>query len=159
MLVFGTILFLFKDFMTALMIIILAVLGISGSYLALYLTNTALNVGSYTGLIMIVGIIGENAIFTFLQFKESLKNKTVDESIIYSISTRLRPKLMTAFGAIIVLLPLALGIGTGAQLHQPLAIAVIGGFLVALPLLLIVLPTLIRLLYKNKQVPLRADLN
>lgn len=159
MLVFGTILFLFKDFMTALMIIILAVLGISGSYLALYLTNTALNVGSYTGLIMIVGIIGENAIFTFLQFKESLKNKTVDESIIYSISTRLRPKLMTAFGAIIALLPLALGIGTGAQLHQPLAIAVIGGFLVALPLLLIVLPTLIRLLYKNKQVPLRADLN
>ena len=159
MLVFGTILFLFKDFMTALMIIILAVLGISGSYLALYLTNTALNVGSYTGLIMIVGIIGENAIFTFLQFKESLKNKTVDESIIYSISTRLRPKLMTAFGAIIALLPLALGIGTGAQLHQPLAIAVIGGFLVALRLLLIVLPTLIRLLYKNKQVPLRADLN
>lgn len=159
MLVFGTILFLFKDFMTALMIIILAVLGISGSYLALYLTNTALNVGSYTGLIMIVGIIGENAIFTFLQFKESLKDKTVDESIIYSISTRLRPKLMTAFGAIIALLPLALGIGTGAQLHQPLAIAVIGGFLVALPLLLIVLPTLIRLLYKNKQVPLRADLN
>ena len=159
MLVFGTILFLFKDFMTALMIIILAVLGISGSYLALYLTNTALNVGSYTGLIMIVGIIGENAIFTFLQFKESLKDKTVDESIIYAISTRLRPKLMTAFGAIIALLPLALGIGTGAQLHQPLAIAVIGGFLVALPLLLIVLPTLIRLLYKNKQVPLRADLN
>jgi Cu/Ag efflux pump CusA len=151
MLVFGTILFLFKDFMIALAIILLAVLGISGSYLALYLTNTALNVGSYTGLIMIVGIIGENAIFTFLQFKESLKDKTVDESIVYSISTRLRPKLMTALGAIIALLPLALGIGTGAQLHQPLAIAVIGGFLVALPLLLIVLPSLIRLLYKNKK--------
>jgi CzcA family heavy metal efflux pump len=151
MLVFGTILFLFKDFMIALAIILLAVLGISGSYLALYLTHTALNVGSYTGLIMIVGIIGENAIFTFLQFKESLKDKTVDESIVYSISTRLRPKLMTALGAIIALLPLALGIGTGAQLHQPLAIAVIGGFLVALPLLLIVLPSLIRLLYKNKK--------
>ena len=136
--------------MTALMIIILAVLGISGSYLALFLTNTALNVGSYTGLIIIVGIIGENAIFTFLQFKESLKDKTVDESIVYSISTRLRPKLMTALGAIIALLPLAVGIGTGAQLHQPLAIAVIGGFLVALPLLLIVLPSMIRLLYKGR---------
>ena len=154
MLVFGTILFLFKDFMIALCIILLAVLGISGSYLALYLTHTALNVGSYTGLIMIVGIIGENAIFTFLQFKESLKDKTVDESIVYSISTRLRPKLMTALGAIIALLPLALGIGTGAQLHQPLAISVIGGFVVALPLLLIVLPSLIRILYKNKQSPL-----
>ncbi|MEO6548698.1 MAG: efflux RND transporter permease subunit, partial [Ferruginibacter sp.] len=149
LLVFGVILFLFKDVKIAVVILIIAVLGISGSYLALFLTHTALNVGSYTGLIMIVGIIGENAIFTFLQFKESLHEKSVDESIIYAISTRLRPKLMTAFGAIIALTPLALGIGTGAQLHQPLAIAVIGGFIIAMPLLLIVLPSLMRLLYRN----------
>src|SRR5947208_2895162 len=95
---------------------------------------------------MIVGIIGENAIFTFLQFKESLKTNTVDDSIVYSISTRLRPKLMTALGAIIALMPLALGIGTGAELHQPLAIAVIGGFITALPLLLIVLPSMLRII-------------
>jgi CzcA family heavy metal efflux pump len=149
LLVFGVILFLFKEFKVALIILLVSVLGISGSYLALFFTGTALNVGSYTGLIMIVGIIGENAIFTFLQFKESLHSKTIDESILYSISTRLRPKLMTALGAIIALLPLALGIGAGAQLHQPLAIAVIGGFLIALPLLLIVLPSLLRLFYKN----------
>jgi CzcA family heavy metal efflux pump len=149
LLVFGVILFLFKEFKIALTILFIAVLGISGSYMALYFTNTALNVGSYTGLIMIVGIIGENSIFTFLQFKESLLQKSVDESIIYSISTRLRPKLMTAIGAIIALLPLALGIGTGAQLHQPLAISVIGGFIIALPLLLIVLPSMLRILYKN----------
>jgi len=152
LLVFGVILFLFKDFSIALIILLIAVLGISGSYMGLYFTGTALNVGSYTGLIMIVGIIGENAIFTFLQFRESLKlSNNVDEAIIYSISTRLRPKLMTALGAIIALLPIAMGIGTGAQLHQPLAIAVIGGFIIALPLLLIVLPSLIRLLYRNKK--------
>jgi len=58
---------------------------------------------------------------------------------------------MTALGAIIALLPLALGIGTGAQLHQPLAIAVIGGFIIALPLLLIVLPAFLRLLYKKQK--------
>lgn len=126
-------------------------LGISGSYLALFLTGTALNVGSYTGLIMIVGIIGENSIFTFLQFKENLHKQPVDESIEFAISTRLRPKLMTALGAIIALMPLALGIGAGAELHQPLAIAVIGGFLIALPLLLIVLPSVLRLLYKNRK--------
>ena len=102
---------------------------------------------------MIVGIIGENAIFTYLQFKESLHTKSVDEAIIFSISTRLRPKLMTALGAIIALLPLALGIGAGAQLHQPLAISVIGGFLVALPLLLIVLPTGIRLMHRPHKEP------
>lgn len=147
LLVFAVILFLFRDFRVALLIIFLAVLGISGSYFALYLTGTPLNVGSYTGLIMIVGIIGENAIFTFLQFRESLKERNVNDSIVYAISTRLRPKLMTALGAIIALLPLALGIGTGAQLHQPLAIAVIGGFITALPILLIVLPSMLRLLF------------
>jgi CzcA family heavy metal efflux pump len=149
LLVFSVILFLFRQIRVALLILLLGVLGISGSYLALYFTGTALNVGSYTGLIMIVGIIGENAIFTFLQFRESLHERNVDDSIIYSISTRLRPKLMTALGAIIALMPLALGIGTGAQLHQPLAIAVIGGFIIALPLLLIVLPSMLRLLYKR----------
>lgn len=149
LLVFGVILFLFKEFKVAFLILIIAVLGIAGSYLALFLTGTPLNVGSYTGLIMIVGIIGENAIFTFLQFKESLHTQSVDDSIVYSISTRLRPKLMTALGAIIALMPLALGLGSGAKLHQPLAIAVIGGFLIALPLLLIVLPAMLRFLYKN----------
>jgi len=153
LLVFGVILFLFRDFRIACIILFIAVLGISGSYMGLYFTHTALNVGSYTGLIMIIGIIGENAIFTFLQFRESLRDShDVDQAIIYSISTRLRPKLMTAIGAIIALMPIALGIGTGAQMHQPLAIAVIGGFIIALPLLLIVLPTLIRLLYKKWRV-------
>jgi Cu/Ag efflux pump CusA len=148
-LVFGVILFLFKSVKTALAILFIAVLGIAGSYIALFITHTPLNVGSYTGLIMIVGIIGENSIFTYLQFKDTLLEKSVDDSIVYAISTRLRPKLMTALGAIIALMPLALGVGAGAQLHQPLAIAVIGGFIIALPLLLIVLPSILRLLYRN----------
>jgi len=155
LLVFGVILFLFRDFRVALLIVLLGVLGISGCYIALYFTHTALNVGSYTGLIMIVGIIGENAIFTFLQFRDAIKEKGVDEAIIYAISTRLRPKLMTALGAIIALTPLALGIGTGAQLHQPLAISVIGGFIIAIPLLLIVLPSMLRLLYINNELSLQ----
>ncbi|MBC7641996.1 MAG: efflux RND transporter permease subunit [Flavobacterium sp.] len=151
LLVFGVILFLFRDFRVALIILLISVLGISGSYILLFITNTPLNVGSYTGIIMIVGIISENAIFTFLQFRETFKlTRNVNESLIYSISTRLRPKLMTALGAIIALLPLAIGIGTGSELHQPLAIAVIGGFLIALPLLLIVLPSLLNYGYRNE---------
>ncbi len=148
LLVFAVMLFLFKEVKAALLIIIIATMGISGSLLALFITHTALNVGSYTGIIMIIGIIGENAVFTFLQFSQTLKTSNAEEAIVYAISTRLRPKLMTAIGAIIALTPIALGIGTGAQLHQPLAIAVIGGFIVALPLLLIVYPTMLRLLYK-----------
>jgi CzcA family heavy metal efflux pump len=150
LLVFALMLFLFKDFRAACSILFIAVLGISGSLIALFITGTPLNVGSYTGLIMIVGIIGENAIFTFQQFATNRLKGTVDESLVYAISTRLRPKLMTAIGAIIALMPLAIGVGTGAQMHQPLAIAVIGGFIVALPLLLIILPTLLHLLYKKE---------
>jgi CzcA family heavy metal efflux pump len=151
LLVFTVILFLFKDYFIALVILLIAMLGVGGSFLSLFLTGTELNVGSYTGIIMIVGIIGENSIFTCLQFLESFKeDQNVDKSIVYAISTRLRPKLMTAIGAIIALMPLAFGIGTGAQMHQPLAIAVIGGFVVALPLLLIVLPSMLRLISKKK---------
>ncbi|MFI0491012.1 efflux RND transporter permease subunit [Flavobacterium sp.] len=152
LLVFGVILFLFRDFRAAIVILFISILGISGSYILLFITNTPLNVGSYTGIIMIVGIISENAIFTFLQFRETFKlDRNVNKSLVYSISTRLRPKLMTALGAIIALLPLAIGIGTGSELHQPLAIAVIGGFIIAMPLLLIVLPSLLRLVYRNEK--------
>ena len=78
-----------------------------------------------------------------------LKESTVNHALIYSISARLRPKLMTASGAIVALIPLALGIGAGAQMHQSLAIAVIGGLIVALPLLLVVLPSLLKLVFRK----------
>lgn len=156
LLVFVVMLFLFRNLWISAIILLIAILGISGSLLLLYLTHTPLNVSSYTGLIMIVGIIGENAVFTIQQFRTTLQTTgDAEQSVIYAISTRLRPKLMTALGAIIALMPLALGIGTGAQMHQPLAIAVIGGFLAALPLLLIVLPSLILMGSRKSGVPFR----
>ncbi len=90
-------------------------------------------------------------IFTFQQFETALKDHGQKGALNYAIAARLRPKLMTAIGAILALMPLALGIGTGAQMHQPLAIAVIGGFIVALPLLLIVFPSLLRLFKVDKK--------
>tara|TARA_R110000868_G_scaffold59969_2_gene183940 strand:+ start:4172 stop:7183 length:3012 start_codon:yes stop_codon:yes gene_type:complete len=143
LLVFTIVLFMFRNVLLSALVIFVSLLGISGSILALYFTNTPLNVGSYTGIIMIIGIIGEASIFTIYLFIEQTHKIHKKEAIIYSISARLRPKLMTAISAIVALMPLALGIGTGAQMHQPLAIAVVGGFIIALPLLLIVLPTLI----------------
>tara|TARA_R110002049_G_scaffold58477_1_gene158977 strand:- start:108 stop:3104 length:2997 start_codon:yes stop_codon:yes gene_type:complete len=146
MLVFTVILFLFRKIKIALAIIFIAIMGVAGCLLSLYLTGTALNVGSYTGIIMIVGIIGENSIFTYRQYLECDSSLSHIEKIEYSIAARLRPKLMTAFAAIMALIPLALGIGAGAQLHQPLAIAVIGGLIFALPLLLMVLPIILKLI-------------
>ena len=69
----------------------------------------------------------------------------------YAIALRIRPKLMTAIGAVLALMPLALGIGLGAQMQQPLAVAVIGGFIVGLPLLLLVLPSIMLLIYKKSK--------
>jgi multidrug efflux pump subunit AcrB len=149
LLVFLIVLFMFRDLKLSGIVILISSLGIAGGLVALYLTNTPLNVGSYTGLIMIVGIIGENSIFTIQQFLTELKNSDVNGALSYAISARLRPKLMTATGAIAALTPLAIGIGTGAQMHQPLAIAVIGGLVMALPLLLIVLPGLLKLIVRK----------
>ncbi len=152
-LVFTVLLFLFRELRIALLIIFVSVLGIGGCIWALFLTGIQLNVGSYTGIIMIVGIIAENAIFTVNQFLTTLNaTSDVDKSINYAISLRIRPKLMTAIGAILALTPLALGEGVGAQMQQPLAIAVIGGFIIALPLLLMVFPSLLRLLYRKHAV-------
>ncbi|MFN8257598.1 MAG: efflux RND transporter permease subunit [Bacteroidales bacterium] len=150
LLVFTVILFMFKSLKLSLTVISISILGISGSLLALFFSQTPLNVGSYMGLIMIIGIIGENSIFTIQQFLSELKNSNVNNALIFAISARLRPKLMTAIGAIVALTPLAMGIGTGAQMHQPLAIAVIGGLIIALPLLLIVLPGLLKIIIKEK---------
>jgi multidrug efflux pump subunit AcrB len=143
--------FLFKELLLALLILFVALIGILGSIIFLYIFNIPLNVSSYTGIIMIVGILSENAIFTVAQFKQNFqKTKNLIESISYSIALRIRPKLMTAIGAILALLPLALGIGFGAQMQQALAIAVIGGFVVGLPTLLLIFPSLLYLLYKYK---------
>jgi multidrug efflux pump subunit AcrB len=144
LLVFTVILFLFRNVKVSLAIMFIAVLGLAGCLLALYVTGTPLNVGSYTGIIMIVGIIGEISIFTYRQYLLARHNNlNRNDSLVFSISTRLRPILMTELGAITALFPLAMGIGTGAQMHQPLAIAIIGGLIIALPLLLIVLPSML----------------
>jgi multidrug efflux pump subunit AcrB len=146
-------LFLFRNLRIAILIIFISILGIGGCIWALYLTRIPLNVGSYTGIIMIVGIIAENAIFTVNQFLSTYQiTSDIDKSINYAISLRIRPKLMTAIGAILALTPLALGEGVGAQMQQPLAISVIGGFIIAMPLLLMVFPSLLRLTFRRPPV-------
>lgn len=152
LLVFAVLMFLFKEWLISAAIIFISVLGICGSLIALRLTGVPLNVSSYTGMIMIVGIIAENAIFTVWQYRMNRRRGgDVAEAVNYAIALRIRPKLMTAIGAILALMPLALGIGVGAQMQQPLAVAVIGGFVVGLPLLLLVLPSIMLWIYKGEK--------
>ncbi|HYV94538.1 MAG TPA: efflux RND transporter permease subunit [Chitinophagales bacterium] len=151
LLVFATLLFLFRDFVAAAIILLLSVMGMAGCVVALFITGTALNVGSYTGIIMIVGIIAENAVFTFHQFLMSRQHLSDHDAIEEAVSIRTRPNLMTALGAIFALMPLALGLGVGSQLHQPLAIAVIGGFCAGIPILLMIYPGVLSVFYRSKK--------
>ncbi len=141
-LVFLVLLIEFRSFAHPFAIVIGAVLALSGVITALLVTRTTLNVVSQLGMIMVVGIVAKNGILMLDAVEENLK-KTGDltEALIMSGRRRFRPVLMTSLAAILGMLPLAIAIGTGSEMLQPLAIGVIGGLTFALMLSLVVTPT------------------
>jgi len=144
-LVFILLIIQLRSFGQAVALILAAVLSLVGVLLGLSITRTPLNISSMTGAVMIVGIVTENGIVLF-EFLNSLMKRTPTAStqamMLEAGSKRLRPILMTTIGAILALMPLALGIGAGAALQKPLAIAVIGGLTVSTLFTLIVAPVL-----------------
>ncbi len=150
-LVFLVLLIEFRSFAHPVAIVTGAVLALSGVLLALFITRTTLNVVSFMGMIMVVGIVAKNGILMLDAVEENLeKTKNLTEALIVSGRRRFRPVLMTSLAAILGMLPLALAIGAGSELLQPLAIAVIGGLVFALVLSLVVTPTVYALLQKSK---------
>ncbi|CAN5362638.1 efflux RND transporter permease subunit [soil metagenome] len=141
-LVFLVLLIEFRSFAHPFAIVAGAVLALSGVLAALLVTHSTLNVVSLMGMIMVVGIVAKNGILMLDAVEENLK-KTGDltEALMMSGRRRFRPVLMTSLAAILGMAPLALALGSGSELLQPLAIAVIGGLLFALMLSLIVTPT------------------
>ena len=122
-------------------------IGLAGVFAALRMTGMTLNIFSFVGAIMMVGIVGENAIFVIHEARQALRGGArVREAWASAARLRLRPVAMTVLASSFALAPLALALGEGSQLQQPLAIAVIGGFVLSGPLVLIVLPSLYALL-------------
>ncbi len=115
--------------------------GQLGGLLALRFTGIALNVSSAMGLIMLVGLVVKNGII-LIEYAEQLCAEGLEETaaIIEAARVRLRPILMTTLAAIAGLVPLAFGIGAGAELQRPLAVAVIGGLLLSTASTLVVVP-------------------
>ena len=147
LLVSVVVLFEFADWRAPLVTTLCAMAGLAGVLGALLLTGQTLNISSYVGAIMMVGIVGENAIFVIHEAQLGLRaGHSVIDSWAESARRRLRPVAMTILATAFALAPLALGIGQGSQLMQPLAIAVIGGFVLSGPIVLLVLPGLYRLL-------------
>ena len=150
LLVFITLLIEFRSFAHPISIATGAVLALSGVLLALFITRSTLNVVSLMGMIMIVGIVAKNGILMLDAVEEHLaEGEPLREALLRSGRRRFRPVLMTSLAAMLGMFPLALAIGAGAELLQPLAIAVIGGLTVALALSLIVTPTIYAMLRKH----------
>ena len=149
-LVFITLLIEFRSFAHPIAIVTGAVLALSGVLLALFITGSTLNVVSLMGMIMIVGIVAKNGILMLDSVEDHLKaGETLREALVQSGRRRFRPVLMTSLAAMLGMLPLALAIGAGSELLQPLAIVVIGGLTMALGLSLIVTPTVYAMLYRE----------
>ena len=133
----------FRSFAHPAAIVSGAVLALSGSLAALLITGTTLNVVSMMGLIMIVGIVSKNGILMLDTVEDHLRNgEDLSTALRRSGRRRFRPVLMTSLAAMLGMLPLALALGSGSELLQPLAICVIGGLLFALMLSLVVTPTI-----------------
>lgn len=146
LLVSVVVLFEFADWRAPIITTLCAMAGLAGVLGALLLTGQTLNISSYVGAIMMVGIVGENSIFVIHEAQLALRaGHSVHDAWAEAARRRLRPVAMTILATAFALAPLALAIGQGSQLMQPLAIAVIGGFVLSGPIVLLLLPGLYRL--------------
>ena len=147
LLVFGLLLAQFRRVASALVILSAAPLSLAGAFGLLILTGTPLNVSSFMGLILLIGLVVKNGII-LVDYADRLmaEGQAPREALLRAGAIRLRPILMTTLCTLFGLLPLALGLGSGAELQKPLAIAVIGGLSVSTVVTLLLVPTLLSLL-------------
>jgi CzcA family heavy metal efflux pump len=143
LLVFTILVMQFRAWTPAFLILLAAPLSLGGAFLLLRITGTDLNVSSAMGLILLIGLVVKNGIM-LLDFSERLheQGEPFAVAIAHAGRIRLRPILMTTFCTLFGLLPLALGLGAGAELQTPLALAVIGGLTLSTPVTLLAIPGL-----------------
>jgi multidrug efflux pump subunit AcrB len=141
----------FRAFSPALIIISAAPLSLVGVFAMLLLTGTALNVSSYMGIILMVGLVVKNGIILFEYVHKLWEEQglVLGEALVEAGKIRVRPILMTTLCTLFGLLPLALGLGAGAELQKPLALAVIGGLCLSTFITLLVMPALYSLLERK----------
>ncbi|WP_421712129.1 efflux RND transporter permease subunit [Alteromonas abrolhosensis] len=148
----------FESLLHPLLILFAVPLAGAGSVYGLWLTNTPLNVVVFIGLIMLCGIVVNNAIVLVDRINQ-LRRQGVekDTAILDAAKTRLRPIVMTTLTTVLGLLPMAFGFGEGAEIRTPMAITVIYGLLFASLLTLILLPVLYSLFDVKKKAPVKDN--
>jgi multidrug efflux pump subunit AcrB len=150
--VFTVLVIQFRSMRPALIILSAAPLSLLGVFAMLEVTGTPLNVSSFMGIILMVGLVVKNGIILFeyvLKLREEQK-LPLQEALVQAGRIRVRPILMTTLATLFGLLPLALGLGSGAELQKPLALAVIGGLLLSTFITLLVMPLLYSVFGESK---------
>jgi CzcA family heavy metal efflux pump len=158
LLVFTVLLVEFRSFYEPIAIVFGSVLALFGAVAALWLTGVSLNIVSFLGAIIGVGIVAKNGILV-LDYFQQLRAQGVElvEALVQAGHRRLRPVLMTSLAAALGMLPLAYGVGTGAQMLQPLGIAVIGALFISVVLSLIATPVAYFMMIRMHQRFLRKN--
>jgi multidrug efflux pump subunit AcrB len=148
-------LFLYERFSIPIIIIVSALISTGAVFLGLWITGIELNITAMMGMVMIIGISTEMAIFLFSEFQMLEATMPPRQAIFEAALNRLRPIVMSTLAMILALLPLGAAIsGAGDQMLQPLAIAIIAGAVVQLPLVLLAMPVLVGMLaHKRDRVP------
>ncbi|HET7307901.1 MAG TPA: efflux RND transporter permease subunit [Gammaproteobacteria bacterium] len=141
-LIFVLLLFLYERFSVVFAIIIAPLLAVLVVFFGLWITGIELNITAIMGMTMILGIVTEIAIFYFTELYELENDLPFEESLIQAGWNRMRPIFLTTLAFILALVPLAMNIGQGAAMLQPLAIAIIFGLLAQMGLVLVIMPVI-----------------
>jgi CzcA family heavy metal efflux pump len=143
--------FLYERFWLPIIIISTSLLSTTAVFMILWATGVELNITALMGMTMIVGISTEMAIFYVSEFTELAHHMPPHQALREASKNRLRPITMTTLAAIFTLLPLALAIGPGAGVQQPLALSIIAGLLLQFPTVLLAMPVLISFTMRRDQ--------
>ena len=131
----------FESFVHPITVLLSLPLSFVGAFGALFITGKTLNIFSFIGLILLMGLVKKNAIL-LVDYTNVLRERGMSrrEAILQAGPVRMRPILMTTFAMVFGMLPIALGVGEGAETRAPMGISVIGGLLTSLFLTLVVVP-------------------
>lgn len=132
----------FESFALPFVVMMSIPFAMSGAFLALFLTGKRLSLTAFIGLIMLIGIVVNNAILLIEFIKQNRANMDRNQAVVLAGKTRLRPILMTTITTVVGMIPLSLGMGDGGEILSPMGISIIGGLCASTLVTLILIPVL-----------------
>jgi multidrug efflux pump len=148
----------FESFIHPLTILLAVPLAVAGALVSLFIFRQSLNIYSQIGLIMLIGLVTKNSIL-IVEYANQLRarGRSIVEAVAQATQIRLRPILMTSFATIFGILPIAIGLGAGAEARRPLGIAVVGGMIFSTFLTLVLVPVVYTYLARFTKVAAHGE--